>query len=67
MTVNKKTNPILYQIHQWILKVESEGWGEIEFTIKSHDYVVRLINMTAVNPKKKTLPKSITKKLVIKK
>lgn len=63
----KKHNPKLYQIHKWILKVEKEGWGRIEFDVKCHDYVSTMIEMKAVDPEKKTLPKSMTKKVMSKK
>ena len=62
----KKTNPTLYQIHKWIVKIEAEGWGEIEFTVKSHDYKAKMVTMKAVKPKKKTIGKSMTKRIMIK-
>ena len=62
----KKDNPVLYQIHIWIMKVEQEGWGEIEFTIKSHNYKAKMVIMKAVKPEKKTLGKSMTKRIMIK-
>ncbi len=61
----KKENPTLYQIHRWILNVANEGWGEIEFTVKAHDYRAKWIDMKAIGNKKKTSPKSIKKRIVI--
>lgn len=59
-----KKYPVLYQIHLWILKVQDEGWGEIEFTIKSHNYQAKTINMKATKPKKKNL-KSLSKRILV--
>ena len=62
----KKDNPILYQIHLWIVKVEQEGWGEIEFTVKSHNYKAKMVEMKAVKPKNDKIAKSMTKRIMIK-
>jgi hypothetical protein len=63
----KKDYPILYQIHQWILKAKELEYGEMEFVIKAHDYEARQVVMKAVKPKKRERAKSITKKVMIKK
>ena len=67
MIVNKKVNPVLYQIHTFILDAGKLGYGEVELVIKSHAYVAKMVDMKAVKPKEKTLRKSITKRIVIKK
>ena len=70
MTFNKqlkKFNPTLYQIHQWILDAKKLGFGSMEFEIKTHDYVVRILSMKATKPKDKVSQKSITKKIIVKK
>ena len=70
MTFNKqlkKFNPTLYQIHRWILDAKKLGFGSMEFEIKTHDYVSKVITMKAVEPKDKKLQKSITKRIMVKK
>jgi len=57
-----KKHPTLYQIHLWILKVEEEGWGEVEFVVKCHDYKAKTIDMKAIKPKNKNV-KSFTKRI----
>jgi len=61
----KKHNPTLYQINEFILKAKELGYGEIELCIKTHDYVSKIVELKAVKPKKKTLAKSITKRVVV--
>lgn len=63
----KETNPTLYQINEFILKAKELEYGEMEFTVKIHNYNARIIDMKAVKPKKKTMPKSVTKRVMIKK
>jgi len=63
----KKNNPTLYQIHEFIMSVAELGYGEICFDIKAHDYVARMVEMQAKNPKKNTTAKSITKRVMVKK
>jgi hypothetical protein len=61
----KKYNPTLYQINEFILNAKKLGYGEIEFAIKTHNYVSKIIDIKAVKPKKRTLAKSVTKKIVV--
>ena len=61
----KKENKTLWQINEFILDVERMGYGEVEITIKSHDYKAKIIGMKAVKPKKKTIRKSIGKKIMV--
>lgn len=61
----KEVNPTLYQIHVFIIDVAKLGYGEIEFMVKSHDYLSKMIDIKAVKPEVKTLPKSIGKKIII--
>ncbi len=63
----KKHNPTLYQIHSFITSAKDLGYGEIEFTISAHDYQAKVISVKAVKPNKKTLAKSVTKRVMIKK
>ena len=62
----KKYNPTLYDIHKFIVDAKELGYGEIEIVIKAHDYVAKIVELKAVKPKKKTMAKSITKKVMIK-
>lgn len=63
----KAFNPTLYSIHNFIVDAKKLGYGEIEFTIKTHNYAAKVIDMKAVDPKSKTLAKSVTKRIVVKK
>lgn len=63
----KKYNPTLYAIHKFIIDAKKLGYGEIELTIKTHDYVSKIVEMKAVKPKKKTMAKSVTKRIMVKK
>jgi len=63
----KKYNPTLYDIHKFIVDAKELGYGEIEIVIKTHDYVAKIVEMKAIKPKKKTIAKSITKRVMIKK
>ena len=62
----KKFSPILYDIHKFIIDAKKLGYGSVELVIKTHNYVNKVVEMKAVKPKKKTLVKSITKKVMIK-
>jgi hypothetical protein len=61
----KKYNSTLYQINEFILNAKKLGYGEIELIIKTHNYVNKIVEMKAVKPKKKKLPKSITKRVMV--
>jgi len=61
----KRFNPTLHQIHEFIVNAKALGYGEIELTIKTHNYINKIVEMKAVKPKKKTLAKSITKRVVV--
>lgn len=61
----KTYNPTLYQINEFILKARELGYGEIELVIKTHDYISKMIELKAIKPKKKTLQKSVTKRVMI--
>ncbi len=63
----KKYNPTLYDIHKFIVDARKLGYGEIELTIKTHDYVSKIVEMKAIKPNKKTIAKSITKRVMVKK
>jgi len=67
MTNLKEENPALYQIHQFILKAEELGYGSVEIEVKIHDYVSKIIDLKAVKPKKKTMQRSFSKRVMIKK
>lgn len=60
-------HPTLHDIHQFIMDAEKLGYGEIEITVKAHDYKAKIVVLKAVKPKKKTMAKSITKRIMIKK
>jgi hypothetical protein len=61
----KKYNPTLYQINKFILNAKKLGYGEVELTIKTHDYVSKIIEMKAIKPEKETLAKSVTKRVMV--
>ena len=60
-----KHNQTLTQIHEFILKAGELGYGEVVLTIKAHDYRARIVDMKAEGPGKKTIAKSITKRVMI--
>ncbi len=62
----KKHNPTLYQINKFIISAKELGYGEIEFTINAHNYQAKIVSMKAVKPDKKTLAKSVTKRIMVK-
>ncbi len=62
----KQFNPTLHTIHTFIVDAKKLGYGEIELTIKTHDYISKMVDMKAVNPNKKTLAKSIKKRVMVK-
>ena len=61
----KKYNSTLYEINKFILDAEKLGYGSVELVIKTHDYIAKIIDLKAVKPKKKTLIKSITKRVIV--
>lgn len=61
----KEFNPTLYDIHSFIVDAAELEYGEIEFTVKTHNYMAKIVEMKAVKPKKKTMVKSITKRVMI--
>ena len=58
-------HPTLYQIHKFIVGAKELGYGEVELIIKTHDYVAKIFDMKAIKPKKKTLQKSVTKRIMV--
>ena len=63
----KKYNPTLHQIDQFIRDAKKLGYGEIELTIKTHDYISKIVELKAIKPKTKKLAKSVTKRIMVKK
>jgi hypothetical protein len=61
----KKYNPTLHQINEFILNAKELGYGEIELTIKTHDYVSKIVELKAIKPEKETLAKSVTKRVMV--
>lgn len=61
----KKQNPTLYQINKFITDAKRLGYGEIELVIKTHDYISKMVEMKAVKPTQESLPKSITKRIMV--
>jgi len=61
----KETNPALYQIHSFILKAEELGFGSVEIVVKIHDYLAKIIDLKATKPKKKTMQKSFSKRVMV--
>ena len=61
----KTLNPTLYDIHIFIIDAKKLGYGEIELTIKSHDYVSKIVEMRAIKPDKKKLAKRLMKKVMV--
>jgi len=62
----KKIHPTLYGIHKFIIDAKKLGYGSIEFDVSTHDYKAKMVTMKAVKPKKKTIGKSMTKRIMIK-
>ena len=62
----KEFHPTLYNVHRFIIDAKKLGYGSIEFEVSTHDYVSKMIIMKAVKPEKKTLGKSMTKRIMIK-
>ena len=62
----KEFSPHLYQVNSFIVDAKKLGYGEIELTIKTHNYISKMIDVKAVKPKNKTLAKSISKRIVVK-
>lgn len=63
----KKINSTLWEINKFIIDAKKLGYGEILLTIKTHDYISKMVDLKAVKPKKKTMAKSVTKRVMIRK
>jgi len=61
----KETNPTLWQIHEFILKAEELGFGSVEIVVKIHEYLAKIIDLKATKPKKKTMQKSFSKRVMV--
>lgn len=62
----KKHNKTLYQINLFILQAKELKYGEIQFTVKTHNYINSIVEMKAIKPKTKTMAQSVTKRVMIK-
>ena len=61
----KEFSPTLHQIHIFIMDAAKLGYGEIEFVVKTHDFASKIVEMKAVSPEKESLPRSITKRIMV--
>jgi len=61
----KKESPTLYEIYSFIVSSKELGWGEIQFTVKTHNYTNKFVEMKAVKPTKKTMMESVTKRIMV--
>jgi len=60
----KKHNKTLWQVNKFIIDAEKLGYGEVVLTIKTHNYLTKIIEMTAKKAKKATIRKSVTKRIM---
>ena len=61
----EKFHPTLKQIHDFIINSTELGYGEVLLNIKCHDYINKMVEMRAQQPKDKTIQVSVTKRIIV--